>query len=349
MRIIVAEARVPFTRETGSRRTLALVDACRGLGHEVDHVRLPLDERPHTLLEQASRWALLNLATSNGRRVDAVIATNFPSYVVRHPHKVVWPLRQPRVAHDVFHTALGDVVPGVEADDRLRERLMAADTAALASCAAVFTDSMGATARLRTTRGIESTPLSCPPPPADPRSDGPIGRDAVILGPLEPSSRVGLAIRAMAVVPEPVRLVVVGDGPARRSLQGLAHDLMLGARVEFGGRPDGPEVARLVGNALCVLDLAPGQEEAEATLTGMRAGRPVVTTADSGAPQDHVEHGRNGLVCEATPQGIGAALAQLAGPGDLARSLGQAALKTVPHVSWTELVGHLLAGVPDHG
>ncbi|MGE0593740.1 MAG: glycosyltransferase [Vicinamibacterales bacterium] len=349
MRIIVVEARAPFTRETGSLRTLALMDACRGLGHQVDQVRLPLDERPHTLLEQASRWALLNLAASNGRRVDAVIATNFPSYVVRHPHKVVWPLRQPRVAYDSSSIALGDLGPGVEADTRLRQRLVAADTAALNSCAAVFTDSVGATTRLRATNGIESTPLSCPPPPADPRSDGPIGRDVVILSPLAPSSRVDLAIRAMVAVPQPVRLVVVGDGPARQSLEGLSHELMLGARVEFGGRPDGPAVARLVGDALCVLDLMPGQEEAEATLAGLRAGRPVITTADSGAPRDHVEHGRNGLVCEATPEGIGVAVAQLAGPGDLARSLGRAALKTVPPVSWTELVGHLLAGVPDHG
>ena len=59
------------------------------------------------MLTQAFLWRLLDLEEADGRRIDLVIATKFPSYVVRHPNKVVWLVHQFRQAYELDRTALG--------------------------------------------------------------------------------------------------------------------------------------------------------------------------------------------------------------------------------------------------
>ena len=46
------------------------------------------------LLKSGLAWRLLDLTAAGGKRVDLVIATRFPSYLVRHPRKVVWLVHQ---------------------------------------------------------------------------------------------------------------------------------------------------------------------------------------------------------------------------------------------------------------
>ena len=43
-------------------------------------------------------WRLLDLEEADGRRIDLVVATKFPSYVVRHREKRVWLVHQFRQA-----------------------------------------------------------------------------------------------------------------------------------------------------------------------------------------------------------------------------------------------------------
>ena len=59
------------------------------------------------VLTQAFLWRLLDLEESDGRPIDLVIATKFPSYAVRHPRKVVWLLHQFRQAYELDGTDLG--------------------------------------------------------------------------------------------------------------------------------------------------------------------------------------------------------------------------------------------------
>ncbi len=59
------------------------------------------------MLSQAFLWRLLDLTEADGRSIDLVIATKFPSYAVRHPNKVVWLLHQFRQAYELDGTDLG--------------------------------------------------------------------------------------------------------------------------------------------------------------------------------------------------------------------------------------------------
>jgi hypothetical protein len=54
MRIVVAEARVPFTRDGAELHAQSLVAQLRGRGHDVESVTLPFNGRKAELLEQAS-------------------------------------------------------------------------------------------------------------------------------------------------------------------------------------------------------------------------------------------------------------------------------------------------------
>jgi hypothetical protein len=89
MRIVVAEARAPGSRE--SEPTGTLVRDLRQRGHDVETVTMPFGSGAQNgPLEQASAWRLLDLSTAGGRTIDLLIATGFPAYFARHPRKVAW-------------------------------------------------------------------------------------------------------------------------------------------------------------------------------------------------------------------------------------------------------------------
>src|SRR4029077_18899689 len=68
-------------------------------GHDAELVTVPFKWYPgERVLTQAFLWRLLDLDEADSRRIELVIATKFPSYVVRHPNKVVWLVHQFRQA-----------------------------------------------------------------------------------------------------------------------------------------------------------------------------------------------------------------------------------------------------------
>ena len=50
---------------------------------------------------------MLDLEEADGRPIDLVVGTKFPSYLVRHPNKRVWLVHQFRQAYDLDRTELG--------------------------------------------------------------------------------------------------------------------------------------------------------------------------------------------------------------------------------------------------
>jgi len=118
-------------------------------------------------------------------------------------------------------------------------------------------------------------------------------------------------------------LLVAGEGPLRRHLEGTARRLGLAERVRFlGFRTDVP---RLLGALDCFVLPSLSEGQSIATIEAMAAGLPVVVT-DSGGPSELVSDGESGLV---VPPGAPGRLAQavLAVLRDhgLARRLGAAA------------------------
>jgi len=90
LRIAVCRPQVAFARGGVEIFTDDLVAELRDRGHDADLVTVPFKWYPgERVLTQTFVWRLLDLEEADGRRIDLVIATKFPSYVVRHPNKVV--------------------------------------------------------------------------------------------------------------------------------------------------------------------------------------------------------------------------------------------------------------------
>src|SRR2546421_740896 len=131
VRIAVCSPQVPFSH--GGAEVLAeqLVDELNAREHQAALVTVPFKWYPgERVLTQAFLWRLLDLEETDGRPIDLVIATKFPSYVVRHPRKVVWLVHQLRQAYELDRTGLGQF--GESPEERaLRRKVHRLDRVAL--------------------------------------------------------------------------------------------------------------------------------------------------------------------------------------------------------------------------
>lgn len=104
------------------------------------------------------------------------------------------------------------------------------------------------------------------------------GRVVLTIGPLERRKRIERAIAAMASLDPEFRLVVVGDGPARRRLRAYAADLEVSSRVEFVGWVSEPVLHRWLRTARVIVALAERANAGLPVLEALSAGAPVVAS-----------------------------------------------------------------------
>jgi glycosyltransferase involved in cell wall biosynthesis len=154
--------------------------------------------------------------------------------------------------------------------------------------------------------------------PADRFNVGIVGRIAPVKG-------IDLALDALAGqrLPERLRLVVIGTGPAAGQLEDQARRLALGERAVFLG------FRHNIYDYLAHLDvlLMPSRHEGlpYALLEAMALGTPVAA-ARVGGLAEILEHERTALLFPPeNPEAIGQTLARLAAEPELARRLGEEA------------------------
>jgi glycosyltransferase involved in cell wall biosynthesis len=139
---------------------------------------------------------------------------------------------------------------------------------------------------------------------------------------LSPEKGVDTAIRALARVPPPAQLVLVGDGPLERELRRLAAALGVSGRARFVGLRD--DVERWLAAADVAVTPSRGEEAfGQSVVEAMAAGRPVVVTRSGAMP---AIVGDTGLVVPRDdPPAMARALAELCGDVRRRERLGQAA------------------------
>jgi glycosyltransferase involved in cell wall biosynthesis len=341
MRIVVAEARVPFVRDGAELHVQSLVTQLRLRGHDAETVTLPFNGRKDELLNQACAWRMLNVSTSNARPIDAVIATRFPTWFARHPRKIVWLIHQHRAAYELFGTPYSDFTDS-EPDTQLRRQIAALDSRMFSECERIVTNSRNTAKRVEHFNGVSARPLYHPPPRAGGLREGAYGDYVLVVARLEPLKRIDLVIRAMAQVSSPVRLVIVGDGSQRMELEHEAATLDLGHRVTFTGSLWGEPVADLYAGALGVVDAPFDEDYGYVTLESFLAGKPVITTTDAGGPLEFVRDGINGFVCEPASASLGAAIDRLGADRALAERLGGAGRELAQTITWDGVIEQLL-------
>jgi len=336
VRIVVCGAQKPFVRGGAEQHQEALAAALRAAGHDTDVVRLPVAWEKGRLLDAPLAWRLLPVDA------DLVIATNFPSYFVRHPRKVVWLLHQHRGAYDAADAPWSDFGPDADAWETQRI-LTEWDNRALGEATHVFTNSSVVSARLRAHNGMGSTPLSHPAPLTNRLMPGPFGDYVLFVSRLEANKRPQLAVEALASSHSGLRLVIAGTGSLTGELADLTVRLGLQDRVQLAGWVEDDRLVQLYANASSVLYAPHDEDYGYVTLQAFAAGKPVITSTDAGAVLDFVLDGRTGLVTDASPEQLGAAIDRLAGDSDQAARLGNAGRELAAGLRWDRVVDQLLS------
>ena len=341
-RVLVLAVQTPFAHGGAEKHVRRLTEELGRRGVEADLVTLPLVERDRfDLVRSALAWRMLDLTEIGGRRVDAVIATRFPSYAVRHPNKVVWLIHQYRQAYDQFGSAYSDLTAAPE-DRRTREAISEIDRVGLSEARRVFANSRTVAERLRRFNGIASTPLYHPPPLAGRYRSGPFGDYALSVGRLDAWKRGDLLVRALAFAPS-ARLTLVGRGPEEDRLRRLAEDTGVAGRVRFVPFATDEELLDLYAGARLVAVAPSGEDLGYVPLEALLSGKPVLTTEDAGGPLEFVRDGETGLVVAPEARALGAALEIAWGRPDALARMGENGRRRVEELSWEEPVAALLA------
>jgi glycosyltransferase involved in cell wall biosynthesis len=341
MRIAVCLPQVPFERGGAEIFSEKLVDELERRGHEAALVTVPFKWYPRaTVLTQALLWRLLDLQEANGRPIDLVVATKFPSYVVRHPNKVVWLLHQFRQAYELDRTPLGQF--GDEPFDRATRRAVhRLDRTTLGEARRLFTTSQNNADRLESSLGLRAEVLPHPPQELPYRCDE-YGSFLLSVGRLDRAKRVDLLLEALATDAE-LACVVAGDGPDRPRLEALARELGLDGRATFVGRVSGEELADLYARCLAVFYAPVDEDFGMVPFEAFLSEKPVVTTVDAGGPLEIVEDRRTGMVCGAEAEDVARALAFLMQNRETARAWGRAGKERAKQVSWDVAIERILS------
>jgi len=168
-----------------------------------------------------------------------------------------------------------------------------------------------------------------------------VGRPRIgYVGRLAPQKRADLLVEAFGRMREPASLVVVGDGPDRERVHGLAAGL---PRVHLTGFVEHTAVPAVLAS-LDVLVLPSAYEEMGSVLTeAMASGLPVVASDVGGIPEV-VRHGQTGLL---VPPGdvaaLAAALDRLAADADLRARLSAGARARAAEYAWPRLAARVAA------
>jgi len=341
-RIIICTAQVPFVRGGAEYLVEGLRDALLAQGHTVDVVSLPFAWRPvERISESALAWRLLDITQVNGVPVDQVICTKFPSYLVRHPRKVVWLVHQHRQAYDQYGTPLSDFF-NIDAHRNARDAIFRMDRRGLSEARARYTISRNVSRRLHHFNGLSSTPLYPPSRYADKLYAGPYGNYILSPARLDGAKRLDLLLEALAQTGNGVRAIFVGSGPDRERLEKLARRLRLGDRARFTGFVDDATLVKLYAGARAVYYAPVDEDYGFATVEAYGAARPVVTTNDAGGVLEFVEDGNNGYVTPPDPAAVAARLELLMGDAALAERLGRAGQPRVRDMTWERVTQALV-------
>jgi glycosyltransferase involved in cell wall biosynthesis len=341
-RILICTSQVPFVRGGAELLAEGLRDALRERGHAADIVSLPYSWQPHDRLgPSALAWRLLDLTSVDGAPVDQVICTKFPSYAVRHPRKVVWLVHQHRQAYDWYGTPLSDFANTPE-DQAVRDMLLRIDRSALGEASRRYAISRNVGARLERFCGLSSAALYPPSRYAGQLYSGPYGDYLLSDARLDAAKRLELLLRALAAMRQPMRCVFISAGPQRERLEELARELGLGRRAEFRGFVSDRELVELYAGARAVYYGPFDEDYGFTAVQALAAGRPVVTTTDSGGVLEFVEDGLTGLVAPPDPAALAAQLDRLAADVQLAARLGSAGPARVAGITWDNVCQELL-------
>jgi glycosyltransferase involved in cell wall biosynthesis len=322
MKIAVINNMAPFVHGGAEELALNLVSALERQDHDVELVRLPFRWEPFEVLGKQ-----MSMATS--MRIDSadrVIALKFPAYLVPHREKTLWLLHQYRQAYDLLDAGYSNI-PDTDAGRAALSRIREEDDRAFAGSRRIFTNSSTTSTRLAEYNGFASEVLH--PPLNDAELFHDEGDDGYLFagGRVNSMKRQALLIRALALTPKSVRLVIAGpadDDAEAETLHRLAAELGVEDRLTLDLRfTSRRELAERVNHARACIYI-PYDEDSlgYVTMESAQASKPVITTADSGGILGLVGDGYSGWVTDPEPAALAEAMTEASASPSICRDRG---------------------------
>ena len=151
----------------------------------------------------------------------------------------------------------------------------------------------------------------------------------ISVGRLAPEKNWDTLVRAFAKIHEEhpkARLVLIGDGTGRQSLEALATELGVSDRVTFTGALPFQEIPRYLKAADAFAFASVTETQGLVTIEAMAAGLPVVAV-DGPGTRDIVESGKQGFLVENDPGALAKGIKKLLADPQRIKRLSNAALK----------------------
>ena len=136
------------------------------------------------------------------------------------------------------------------------------------------------------------------------------GRLLVTVGALIPRKGQALTIRALALLPADVRLVLAGTGADEAMLRALASELGLGERVYLLGSVRHEALPRLLAAADVMVLPAASEGLANAWVEALACGTPIVI-ADAGGARELLTSPKAGRIVARNPEAIAAGIGEM--------------------------------------
>lgn len=344
--IAVCAAQVPFFSGGAEAHVDGLVRQLKGRGFEVDLINIPYKWYPkEQLLRSIEIWEKLDLSESNGKKIDLIITTKFPSYFARHRNRVLWLIHQYRQMYDLFDTPYSGFERSRSGDLELRERLIEMDTRALRSYKKIYTNSKNTADRLKKYNGIDATALYHPPRLGSRYWTGEYEDYVLSVGRLDSLKRVDLLVKSLRFCGAGIRCKIAGTGPEAGKLKTLAHDCGLSNRVDFLGFVPDDELLELYARCSTVFFAPLDEDYGYITLEAFLSKKPVITAFDSGGPLEFVVDGQNGIVLDSLKEKeIGEKIENLVGDKERCKRFGANGYSRVKDINWDFVVQNLLSG-----
>ncbi len=341
--ILVCHAQVPLNRGGAELLTETLVTQLRQRGFRVSLVAIPFKWYPPIqALTHAFLWRMVDLAESNGERIDLVIGTKFPSYLARHENKIVWLIHQFRQIYDLYDSDQGFPKETVE-DGQIRDSIIRADEVALREARQIFTISHNTASRLKRFNGIDGIPLHVPPPLLGRYRSEPSEPYILSVGRLDPLKRVNLLLQALQCTKTSVRGVIVGEGEQRAALEHEVERLGLEGRVHFAGRVPDEQLVDLYARCMAVFYAPVDEDYGFVAVEALLSGKPVITTSDSGGVLEFIDHQATGLVSSPRAEELAASIDWVTSNPKQALELGLEGRERVGDLNWDTVIDRLLA------
>jgi len=333
--VAVCAAQTPFVSGGAELHVRALARELETRDHPVSIINLPFTWQKADLLQNALIWRLVRVPA------DLAIVTNFPSYFLQHPGKVLWLFHQHRALYELYGTPFSDWGP--ESDDaEVRRVITEADTRFISEARRRFTTSKNVADRLRRFNGLSCEPLYHPPPLHHLLECRGYGDFILMPTRLERHKRPGLLTEALRHTRSGIRAVIVGDGPEKEALQGAVERYGLAGRVHFAGYVDDPTLVGLYATCAAVFYAPFDEDYGYVSLEAFYARKPVVTATDAGGVLEFVADDASGLVAEPDPDQLADCIDRLAQSKSLCRRLGEAGFERIRPISWDRVIACLL-------